>query len=328
MPSISPPAISTPFRPGTALAGLVLALVVPFLTGCVSLQSYDRAIAGLDNSSFVEVGGERIHVEVSGEGPPLLLIHGFGGSTYSWRDVEPALARHFRVVAVDLFGFGFTERPEDLERYTRDGQVDLLIGVLDALGIERAHVAGHSYGGGLAMTLAVRHPDRVMSLVLVDSTAPSYADQRRKLVAALPAVTYVFTRAYALRPATIRRALERAWFDDEAISAEMVDQYLERLKIEGASRAYRGLTTPLVEHPDSRPVRFEDLDLPVLVIWGEDDQLIPVIEGRAASEQMPQARFVAIQNCGHAPMEEQPQEFLDSVLPFLDHDVPAAVIAR
>ncbi|MCB1057250.1 MAG: alpha/beta fold hydrolase [Acidobacteria bacterium] len=300
--------------------------IIPLLAGCVSLKPYDRAIAALDGGDFIQIAGDRVHVQVSGQGEPVLLVHGFGGSTYSWRDVAPTLARHFQVIAVDLYGFGYTERPESLERYTRAGQLDLLLGVLDALGIERAQVVGHSYGGGLAMTLAARHPERVSSLVLVDSTAPSYADKRRKLVAALPPVTYAFTRGYALRPASIRRALEHAWYDDDAITPDMVHQYLDRLKIEGASRAYRGLTTPLVEDPDTKPVEYEDLDLPILVVWGADDQLISVADGRAAAERMPRSRFVAIDDCGHAPMEEQPREFLDAVLPFLEQ--PASAIAR
>jgi pimeloyl-ACP methyl ester carboxylesterase len=285
--------------------------------GCVSLQPYEAVVEDLPASNLLLIDDHRVHVEVAGSGEPLVMIHGFGGSTYSWRQVMPMLAQDYRVIALDLRGFGFTERPADLELYTRDAQVHLILRVLDELEIDRAHLMAHSYGGGLAMTLAVRHPDRVRSLVLADSTAPDYALQRRKVVAALPPVTWLFTRIYALRPPTVRRVLERAWYDDQAVSPEVVDEYLERLRIEGAARAYRGLSTPLVHEQEKAPITYEDLTVPVLVIWGEDDQLISVEAGRSATERMPRARFVALPDCGHSPMEEQPEAFLRAVEPFL-----------
>jgi 2-hydroxymuconate-semialdehyde hydrolase len=140
--------------------------------GCVSLQPYEAVVEDLPASNLLLIDDHRVHVEVAGSGEPLVMIHGFGGSTYSWRQVMPMLAQDYRVIALDLRGFGFTERPADLELYTRDAQVHLILRVLDELEIDRAHLMAHSYGGGLAMTLAVRHPDRVRSLVLADSTAP------------------------------------------------------------------------------------------------------------------------------------------------------------
>lgn len=297
-----------------ALAGVVLAALA--VGGCVPLQSYEQIAFQLDAASLVDVGGSRVHVEAAGEGFPLLLVHGFGGSTYSWRHVLPELAEQRRVIAVDLYGFGFTERPQQLGSYSREGQVELLVGLLDALGIEQTDVMGHSYGGGLAMTLAAYHPERVRSLVLVDSTAPEYALERRNALAALPPVTWGFTRVYALRPKVVRRALERSWHDDSLITDRMVSEYLERLKVEGAARAYRGLTTPLIDD-DPRPVRFEDIEQPVLIVWGEEDALIGPQFGRKASERMPRARFVSLPDAGHSPMEESPEAFLAVVEPFL-----------
>src|SRR5206468_1124100 len=100
-------------------------------------------------------------------------------STYSWRKVIPALSASHWVIAIDLNGFGYTERPKDPASYTREGQAALILAVMDALGIDRAHVVGHSYGGGLSLFLASTHPERFRTLILVDSSAPTYPDDRR-----------------------------------------------------------------------------------------------------------------------------------------------------
>ena len=101
----------------------------------------------------LEIDGRRISVEQAGQGPPLVLLHGFGESTLAFAPVMPELAKRFAVVAIDLNGFGFTERPKDRASYTLAGQERLVLGVLDRLGLERVRLAGHSYGGGLALYL-------------------------------------------------------------------------------------------------------------------------------------------------------------------------------
>ncbi len=227
----------------------------------------------------------------------------------------PALAEHRHIVAVDLSGFGWTERVADPEAYTLGAQERLLLGVLDALGIERADVAGHSYGGGVALWLAVRHPERVRSLVLVDSTLPSYSFERRSGAARSRAAMSAFLRGIALRRGFVRSALERSFFDDALVTDELVGAYLARLRVEGAVDAYRGLTLPSAEPTP-------DLDLktvgqPALVLWGADDELLPVRLAEEAAGEMPLARLIVLERCGHVPMEERPDEFLAAVAPFL-----------
>jgi pimeloyl-ACP methyl ester carboxylesterase len=288
-----------------------------FAVGCASLVPYQEAITGLPASSFLLIGGQRVHVETAGQGEALVLVHGFGGSTYSWRHVLPRLSQEYRVIAVDLSGFGFSERPRDLRRYSRDGQIRLLLGLLDQMGLEKAHFMGHSYGGGIVASLALLHPERARSVILVDSTAPNYAIARRNNLAEITPLIYVFLRGYALRPAKIRKSLERSWFDDSQVTDEVVNAYLARLQIEGAARAYKGLTAPFETLEEEGELFLQDLTQPTLVVWGEEDRLILVEDGRLATSQIRQGRFVSIAECGHSPMEEKPEEFLATVLPFL-----------
>lgn len=289
------------------------------LGGCATLVPYETAVERLPAGTFVELNDSLVHIQTAGSeasGLPIVLVHGFGASTFSWRHVMPALAQHHPVVAVDLVGFGLTQRPRDKNRYTRTAQVELLSALLDHLGWPSAHFVGHSYGGGLVMSLAHTEPARVRSLILVGSTAPDYGDSRRSLLAVRPLAS-VFVRTY-LRPRFIRRSLIRSFYDDKAVTDELVASYLERVRIEGAVKAYVGLTAPA--KPDARfaDLSYEQLEQPVLVVWGAEDALIAAADGRTAAEQMPRGSFVEIDECGHLPMEEQPERLLAEVLPFLE----------
>lgn len=151
----------------------LLALAALILLGCTSLTPYEEIVAELPPENLIQVDGRRAYVEDRGEGEAVVLVHGFGSSTYSWRGVIPELARDFRVVSVDLPGFGFTERPTDSVDYTRFAQGEFLLGVADALGIDRFHLVGHSYGGAVGAALAVRRPERIASLTLLNAAARS-----------------------------------------------------------------------------------------------------------------------------------------------------------
>ena len=277
-----------------------------------------RVVVGrrsLPADRFVRVGDQLVHVEQAGSGEPVVLIHGFGASTYSWRKVMPALAASHRVVAIDLNGFGYTQRPTSRASYTREAQAKLVLGTLDALGIDRAHIVGHSYGGGLTLYLASRHPERFRTMVLVDSSAPTYANDRRSRFAALRPLDVLFVRALALRPSMVRKGLLRSYYDDSLVTPELVQAYRDRLAIEGVGGAFYGLTAPA---PAGEPVELEKIAVPSLVIWGAHDVLISPETGRRAAARLPHAEFVLFDKSGHLPMEEEPEAFLNTVLPFLE----------
>ena len=283
--------------------------------GCTPLRPFADVLASLSPDSFVRVGDRLVHVEQAGSGEAVLLVHGFGGSTYSWRKVVPALAAGFHVVAVDLAGFGWSERPKGRGTYTLSGQEDLILGVADALAIDRFHLVGHSYGGGISLWIATRHGARLRSLTLVDSTLPAYAVSRRRGYAAVRLLVALFVRAVALRPPFVRRSLERSVFDRAVVTDELVDAYVARLAVEGAVDAYRGLTAP-VRGPVPQ-VDLTALRLPTMIIWGSQDRLLPLLWGERAANAIPGAQLVVIERCGHLPMEEQPEVFATALQHFL-----------
>ncbi len=293
---------------------LLLAAAVPFL-GCASVRPFSEIRRLVPEDQFVRLGDQLVHVEQAGAGEPLVLLHGFGASTYAWRKVIPGLAASFHVIAIDLNGFGYTERPRDFASYTREGQADLVLRVMDALGIEKAHFMSHSYGGGITIWLASRHPERLRSMVLVDSSAPTYSIDRRSRMAGVRPIARLGLRLL-LRPGSVRRSLVGSVYDSSLVTPELVREYFDRLRIEGVLDAYIGLTAPVRTPPE--PVRLESIQVPTLLVWGSDDRLIAVQAGRKAAGLFPHGEFVVLQRTGHLPMEERPEELLDVALPFLE----------
>lgn len=298
--------------------GLLCSLLAAgLLSACVPVQPLEQPQAKL-GEQLVQVDGRLVFTEQEGQGEPVLLLHGFGASSYSWRKVMPDLAEEYRVVALDLLGFGWTERPENGRPFTRDHQVRLVLGVMDALGIERAHIVGHSYGGSITMALAADYPERVKSMVLVDSAAVDYPMLRRKWFSRVSLFNWIYVRGLALRTGTAERAFERAYYDDALVTDELIEAYLERLRVEGAARAFRGLSRPLPASQRPREIRYEDLAIPTLVLWGAQDQVVGPEVGSFHCVLVPDCRFVAIEGAGHSLMEEKPAEFIEEVTAFFD----------
>ncbi len=310
---MSLPLSAPPSAPRLATSLLLGAALLT--SGCVTLRPYAEVAAALPPASLLTIDGTRVHVDARGAGFPLLLLHGFGASTLLWEPVLPELARSRRAVAIDLHGFGWTERPQEPAAYTLEGQERMVLGVADQLGFDRFDLAGHSYGGAIALFIASRHPERVRSLVLVDNAMPEYAALRRAKKYGNRGLARIFVRTVGLRTARVRYGLEESYADDRKVTDELVRNYLVRLRVEGVEDAFYGLTAPNGEPP-------VELDLatirqPTLVVWGEDDELIRASDARASAARLPNGRFVALEGCGHLPTSECPDEFVAAVMPFL-----------
>jgi pimeloyl-ACP methyl ester carboxylesterase len=280
------------------------------------LVPYAELRGRLPAESFLTIGGRQVHVLEQGQGEPVVLLHGFGASTYCWRNVLPALARSHRVIAPDLHGFGATERPRDFPSYTRGGQAALVLAILDALGIASAHLVGHSYGGAISFWLADRHPERVRSLILVDTAAPTYPNDRRNRLARFKPLAWLFLHRLVLTAGGVRKALQASIADPRLVTDDLVRAYLEPLRVEGVDTAFQGLTAPLPA-PDGPEVNFVDIPHPTLGIWGTEDRLVKVEDGKREILRMPRGAFVELSGIGHMPMEECPEELVRIVLSFL-----------
>ncbi|MGE0641457.1 MAG: alpha/beta hydrolase [Thermoanaerobaculia bacterium] len=281
----------------------------------MSLRPWAEATKDLPPGRLLDVAGREVGIERAGSGAPLVLLHGFGESTLAVEKVIPDLARHFDVVAIDLNGFGYTQRPRERASYTLAGQAQLVLDVMDRLGFEKVTLGGHSYGGGVALYLAAEHPERIQRLLLVDNVLPIFATKRRAPFFAWRWVVNLVVHTIGLRDKRIEEGLLESYYDDALVTPALIREYADRLRIEGAVDAYRGLMGPTKELP-------YELDLatirqPTLVVWGAEDALIPAAGARETSAALPDGRFVEIPACGHNPMDECPKQFLDAALPFL-----------
>lgn len=296
---------------------VLLSLALPafaILTSCSGLTPYADVLESLPEDEKLFLNNQWVHYVRQGAGDPVVLIHGFGASTFAWRDVQPRLAEHHDVIAIDLSGFGYTERPFARSRYTVAAQRDMVLAVLDALAIPSAHFVGHSYGGGVALSAALNHPDRVRSLVLVDSAGPSDAPRGVGLIGPLTPFLAWYIENFALRPEWIEDALKSATYNDAIVTPEMVEGYLERLKIEGLDRALKGLST--ASGGEVRQDQLWSIHQQTLIIWGQFDTVIPLSRGEELTTKFPAARLVIMPGSGHLPMEEEPLLFLETLLSY------------
>jgi pimeloyl-ACP methyl ester carboxylesterase len=301
-------------------AALILPLVIPIPPAGETLPTSELADA---DSQFIEVEGLRVHVKQSGSGGlPLVLLHGFGASTFSWREVQVPLSADRLVVAFDRPAFGLTERPMPpypggRSPYTAMAQVELTIGLMDTLGIGRAVLVGNSAGGTIALLTALEHPERVAALILVDPAVDSGGGTpawMRPLLQ-LPQVR----RIGPLFVRNIRSwgldLLNTAWHDPSKITPEIVEGYTRPLRAENWDRALWELT--LASKDLALDVRLDELKMPVLIITGDDDRVVPTADSIRLAGEIDGANLAVIPACGHVPQEECPDAFLEAVGTFL-----------
>jgi pimeloyl-ACP methyl ester carboxylesterase len=316
---------STWFRALITLLGfLLLALLLgPLLVPVPPLEDTvpPQTLADPD-SQFVEVDGLQVHLQERGAGEPnLLLLHGFAASTFTWREVIDELGQIGRTVAYDRPAFGLTERPpvtSERNPYTPAYQTAQVPALMNELGMERAILVGNSAGGTTAVRAALAYPERVQALILVDPAiyvgggAPSWA-----------AWLLDTPQAQHLGPLLARQIKDwgyefgrRAWHDPASFTDEVWQGYTKPLRAESWDNALWQLTRSSSAAEDLQP-RLDELTLPVLVITGDDDRIVPTAQSIRLAGELPNAELVVIPACGHVPQEECPEAFMTAVNDFL-----------
>ncbi len=308
--------------------GVLLALVIigPLLAPIPALEGVvpPEALADPD-SRFADVDGVTVHYKEMGQGDslPLMLLHGFAASTYSWREVMQPLAEDRRVIAFDRPAFGLTERPmpgnflNDVNPYTAEAQTDLTVGLMDELGVDQAVLVGNSAGGSIATYTALRYPERVKALVLVDAAIYSGGGSPGWV---RPLLTS--PQARRVGPLFVRNIRDwgyefgrSAWHDPSKFTEEIWANYSKPLQAENWDRALWELTQ--ASRPLDLDQRLDELGVPVLVITGDDDRIVPTEQSIRLAREIPGAELVVIPNCGHVPQEECPDAFLAAIDAFL-----------
>ncbi|MGD1992438.1 MAG: alpha/beta fold hydrolase [Anaerolineae bacterium] len=257
---------------------------------------------------YQTVDGLRIHYWIEGSGPAVVLLHGMGSCADDWMLQFPALSEHTTAVAVDLRGHGRTDVPPG--PYTIPGMAGDVAGLLAALGIEAAHVVSLSLGGLVAQSLAIDHPERVRSLVLVNTFARLRPQGLRGWV-------YLLSRAAAMVTGGVEQQAEvvAAGVFPHPEQAHLRRMAAERLKANDPA-AYRAAMRAVLRF-DSRPY-LAHICVPTLVVAGAEDTTVSLAAKRALAEEIPGAHLEIVPGSGHATPLDRPQAFNQLVLGFLD----------
>ena len=264
---------------------------------------------------FLTVGGHRLRYVRAGRGPAVVLVHGFASSLYTWKDVLPALVPVHDVVALDLPGFGGSDRPPDL---SFPELPEAVLVVMDELGIARAALVGNSMGGAVAAVMAAERPERVTALVLIDAAGfnlgPGEAPAMVRL--AMSPVGSLITRLPFKRLA-VERSLREVFHDDAHVTDERVAEYVHGLQVPGAFASIRSLRLSLAERDTIVQEGLPRIQAPTLVVWGREDGWIPVAHADLFVNAIPGARKVVLEECGHMPQVERPADLARRLLGFV-----------
>ncbi|MDF0644928.1 MAG: alpha/beta hydrolase [Nitrospira sp.] len=266
------------------------------------------------------VHGQRIAYLDIGQGAPVILIHGFGGSMWQWEHQQTVLGRHFRLITPDLIGSGLSDKPDIA--YTPEQLLDYFAEFMDTLQLSRATLVGSSMGAGLALGMALTRPERVDKLILIDGLPNQVANK--------------------LTSPTIKRALESrapTWmvsFGNWLFGGLMVESILQEIVhdpalltpavLERSNRNRRrpGIIPPLMALRDSLPVwetdfapRLGTITHPTLILWGQEDRVFPVAVGEDLHRTMKGSKLVTIPQAGHIPQWEQPEQVNQAIMEFV-----------
>ena len=312
---------------------LLAALLVPLVAPIPPIANAAPVSELADpDSQFIDIDGLTVHYKMAGpvpglsqrgaRDPALILLHGFLSSTFTWREIMQPLAADATVLAFDRPAFGLTERPlagdwSGLNPYSPEAQTDLLLRMLDEFGIDKAILVGNSAGGSVAALAALRYPERVEALVLIDPAiysgggAPGWI----KPLLGTP-------QARRLGPYLLRNFLASndslttiAWHDPTKVTPEVLAGYRKYLRAPDWDKALWEFT--LASQEPNLAGRLQDLQLPVLVITGDDDRVVPTAQSIRLAEELPNATLAILSQCGHVPQEECPEQTLAAIRSFL-----------
>tara|TARA_B000000460_G_scaffold41838_1_gene25871 strand:+ start:202 stop:1164 length:963 start_codon:yes stop_codon:yes gene_type:complete len=301
---------------------IVAALVVAFLI----FRTPDtdpaemRAKYGGEPSQFVEIGdGVKVHLRDEGpkDAPAIILLHGSNADLHTWQPWVDALKGRYRVIRFDQVGHGLTG-PDPNNDYSVANFVSDIDEVADKLGLQTFVLGGNSMGGGHAVAYALAHPDRVKGLILVDAAGAPIIKKSKGNIGFTLARTPVINRImnYVTPRSMIEQSLRETVSNEAIVTDAMIDRYWELLRYPGNRDATRRRFSG--KWNTFSPQQMAEIKVPALVIWGEDDRLIPVEAGLWYDKYLPNSRLVVYDGIGHLPHEEAAQRSAAYVAKWLD----------
>ena len=304
------------------LARFCFLCLMPFFNACSGPSEIPPWFDSIQRLPIktVSVAGNRVAYLDSGEGPPVILVHGFGGSLWQWEYQQAALSASHRLITLDLLGSGLSDKP-DIE-YTPQAMLEFFRGFMDALGIQLASLVGNSMGAGVVIGMALTYPERVDHLVLIDGL-PDHVRERttspmlqRAIDSHVPA-WLVRLGNYFTGRGTTRRILGEIVHDPGLLTPAVIDRSTR-------NRAHTRAIGPMLSLARSLPLweegfakRLAEIRHPTLIIWGAEDRLFPPQVGRDLQAIIPGSSFAPVPGAAHIPQWERPEIVNPILLRFL-----------
>jgi pimeloyl-ACP methyl ester carboxylesterase len=309
----------TKFLKLTSILLVLLIVIISFFFGYKDKNVEElKAKYAQNPSQFIEVNGMNVHYRDEGnpnDSVPLVLIHGTGSSLHTFEEWVKILRGSHRIVRMDIPAFGLTG-PDPQHDYSMEKYVSFVNNFLAAKGIKRCILVGNSLGGQIAWQFALAHPQKLAKLILIDAAGYAVTSQKSVLafqVARMPVIKncMTFITPYPLA----RKSVESVYADKSKITDALVDRYFELTLRTGNRQAFVDRLNMLYDTTNIPKIK--TIKTPTLVLWGEQDLLIPMENGQRFHDDLPNDTLVILKNMGHVPMEENPAESLKPVLDFL-----------
>ena len=298
---------------------VMLAIIIVLLFGYRDIPLEDlKTKYATAPSSFVTVDGMNVHFRDEGDptdATPIVLIHGTGSSLHTFEDWTTQLKNDHRVIRMDLPAYGLTGPFPD-RNYSMDHYVNFIKNFLNTLGIKKCVLGGNSLGGGIAWNFTSKYPEIVDKLILIDAAGYPIKAERLPLafkLAQTPLIKNIFT--YITPRFVAKASVENVFADKTKVTEALIDRYFELTLRKGNRQAFVDRLNIKKEISTHQQIAL--IKQKTLVLWGEEDQLIPVKTAYQFHQDLPNDTLVIMKNVGHVPMEERPNESLESVLLFL-----------
>lgn len=274
-------------------------------------------------SQFLKLNDMEIHYRDEGiadDKTPLVLLHGFGAHLYTFNSWVEKLSDDFRIIRLDLPGFGLTGAFLDAD-YSIKQYTTFLKMFLDELGVEKCILGGNSMGGNIAWNFALDHPDTVEKLILINAAGCRITNKKLLLLtqlARIPKIDYMI-RNYT--PSSVfKKTVEEVYANTDRVHSKTVDRYIDLIKREGNTKAMVDIskTMEFVKNKvDPRIGEISKIQQPTLILWGQHDNVLPVKDAQQFYENTPNSKLVIFDEAGHVPMEEIPKTSLVPLRKFL-----------
>jgi len=297
----------------------VLASLCVALAACAPMMAlHDSEVAY--RTVNTPAGPLRLAVMDMGKGRPVLLLHGFATSSFTWQAIAPELAKSHRVLAVDLRGFGASDKPLD-DHYSIFDQADAIAALIEQENLKDLTVVGHSFGGGITLALALRaveqRDSRIRNIVLIDSIAYK---QPIPIFFRLLQIPMLGEMSMTLVPPEVQAAqgLRLAYYDHDKITARAVAEYANTLYSPASKHALIKTVEQIIPpNIDEIAQKYQTIRVPTLIVWCKDDKVVPAFFGRRLRADISQAELVVLDRCGHMPQEEKPEDTSRAIEAFL-----------